>query len=250
MISRLLFVLCFALIVTGCGRSSADQDAEATHNTLTEAERAEGWQLLFDGETTDGWRNFKADTLSSQWQVEEGTLMLVGEGGGDIVTEETFDNFELSIDWRISEGGNSGIFFNVVEDDEYDTVFETGPEYQILDDENAEDNADPTHLTGSNYDLHAPSENVVRPAGEWNQTRIIVDDGHVQHYLNGVKVVEYELWTEEWEDDVANSKFDEMEGYGQAESGHIALQDHGDRVWFRNIKILPLADEKISADDQ
>lgn len=254
MISRFLFVLCIALVATGCGRSSADQesgasDASATHNALTDAERAEGWRLLFDGSTTDGWRNFKASDLNPAWQVEDGTLTLTEQGGGDIVTEETFENFELAIDWKISEGGNSGIFFNVVESDEYDAVFETGPEYQILDDENAADNDDPTHLAGANYDLHAPSDDVVRPAGEWNTTRIVVDDGRVEHYLNDVMIVEYELWTDAWREDVANSKFADMDGYGQARSGHIALQDHGDRVWFRNIKIRPLTDDEGTSAD-
>lgn len=257
MMPRLLIVLCLALIATGCGRSSADQEsdapnaeanADAAHNALTDAERADGWHLLFDGETTNGWRNFNATDVSSEWQVEDGTLTLTEQGGGDLITDEMFENFELAIDWRISEAGNSGIFFNVTEGEDYDAVFETGPEYQLLDDESAADNQDPTHRAGSNYDLHAPSEEAVRPAGEWNTTRIVVDEGRVQHYLNDVMVVEYELWTDAWREDVANSKFADMEGYGQARSGHIALQDHGDRIWFRNIKVRPLVDDSATAD--
>lgn len=254
MIPRLVFALCLALLATGCGRSSADQepgavDTTSTHNMLTDAERADGWQLLFDGETTDGWHTYNADTISSAWQVEDGTLTLAGENGGDIVTDDTFEDFELAIDWKISEGGNSGIFFNVVESDDYGAVYYTGPEYQILDDVSAEDRQDSTHLAGSNYDLHAPSEDATRPAGEWNTTRIRVDDGHVEHYLNGVKIVDYELWTEAWREDVANSKFAEMEGYGQARRGHIALQDHNHRVWFRNIKIRPLPNDRAPTDE-
>lgn len=253
LVSVALVLLTIGLI--GCDRPAdtaseeASDEASATVNTLTESEQADGWQLLFDGETTEGWRNFNASDISSEWQVEDGTLTLTGQGGGDIITEDTFENFELAIDWRISEAGNSGIFFNVVESDEYNAVYETGPEYQLLDDENAADNEDPTHLAGSNYDLHTPSEDVVRPAGEWNTTRIVVNDGLVQHYLNGTMIVEYELWTDAWEEDVANSKFDSMEEYGQARSGHIALQDHGDRVWFRNIKIRPLSGDEPAAAD-
>ncbi len=247
-------VLCLLLVVIGCGRPGADEasdpaDNASALNTLTADEAADGWRLLFDGQTTEGWRNFKSEDVGPQWQVEDGTLTLTEAGGGDIVTEETFENFELVLEWKIAEGGNSGIFFNVVESDAYATVFETGPEYQLLDDERAADNEDPTHRAGANYDLHAPSEDVVRPAGAWNTTRIVVNDGRVQHYLNGTKIVDYELWTDAWREAVANSKFAEMEGYGRARSGHIALQDHGDRVWFRNIKIRPLSDEQAAPDD-
>lgn len=244
MMSRLVVVLGL-LVVVGCGRSGADEAASEPPalNTLTADEEADGWRLLFDGRSTDGWRNFKSDHIGSAWQVEDGALTLTEAGGGDIVTEETFEHFELALEWKIAEGGNSGIFFNVVESEAYNAVFETGPEYQLLDDERAEDNEDPTHRAGANYDLHAPAEDATRPAGQWNTTRIVVRDGRVQHYLNGTEIVDYKLWTDAWREDVAGSKFAAMDGYGQARSGHIALQDHGDRVWFRNIKIRPLSDD-------
>lgn len=246
-------VLCvgaLTLLVACTARSAEEEQPAASvadttaHNTLTEEERAEGWQLLFDGESLSEWRGFRQDDVPSSWQIEDGTLAFVPDAGegGDIITREQFEDFELQLEWKISEGGNSGIIYNVSEDDEYDNTWETGPELQILDDENHPDNEDPTHLAGSNYDLHAPEQDVAKPAGEWNQVRLLIDEGHVEHWLNGEKIVEYELGSEEWNELVAESKFNDMSGYGQYDQGHIALQDHGDEVWFRNIKIRRIDD--------
>ena len=210
--------------------------AQQEHNTLTAAERAEGWQLLFDGETTDGWRGFRRQDMPG-WMVEEGELRRVG-GGGDIVTTEQFDDFELKVDWKIQAGGNSGIMFRVSE--EWDRTWKTGPEMQVLDDERHRDGRRPITSAGSNYALHAAAEGAVRPAEAWNEARILVNGGHVEHWLNGVKVVEYELWSDEWDELVAASKWDTLPGYGRQRRGHIALQDHGDWVAYRNIKIRPL----------
>ena len=210
--------------------------AQQEHNTLTAAERAEGWQLLFDGETTDGWRGFRRQDMPG-WMVEEGELRRVG-GGGDIVTTEQFDDFELKVDWKVQAGGNSGIMFRVSE--EWDRTWKTGPEMQVLDDERHRDGRRPITSAGSNYALHAAAEGAVRPAEAWNEARILVNGGHVEHWLNGVKVVEYELWSDEWDELVAASKWDTLPGYGRQRRGHIALQDHGDWVAYRNIKIRPL----------
>lgn len=224
------------LLFAGWGIVLPEVGAQETHNTLTAAERAEGWQLLFDGETTDGWRGFRRQDMPG-WMVEEGELRRVG-GGGDIVTTEQFDDFELKVDWKIQAGGNSGIMFRVSE--EWDRTWKTGPEMQVLDDERHRDGRRPITSAGSNYALHAAAEGAVRPAEAWNEARILVNGGHVEHWLNGVKVVEYELWSDEWDELVAASKWDTLPGYGRQRRGHIALQDHGDWVAYRNIKIRPL----------
>lgn len=234
---------CAAVLLMGACAEPATPSAstpDVSANILTEEETAAGWRLLFDGTTTAGWRNFKNEGIGQQWAIEDGALTLTGAGGGDIVTTDQFENFELELEWKIAPAGNSGLFFNVVEGDAYDTVFVSGPEMQILDDARHPDGADPTHRAGANYDLHAPSVAAANPVGEWNAVHLVVNQGHVQQYLNGQLVVEYDLWTPEWEALVAGSKFNTMPGYGRAHSGHIALQDHGDRVWFRNIKIREL----------
>jgi hypothetical protein len=209
----------------------------AAQNTLADHERAEGWRLLFDGRTTDGWRGFRRDAMPDGWQVVDGALTRVA-AGGDIITIDQFESFELALDWKVSPGGNSGIFFGVTEDADY--VWQTGPEYQILDDEGHRDGLTPETSAGSNYALHAPAAALARPAGEWNSARLVVRGNHVEHWLNGEKIVSYEIRSEEWKALVAASKFRDMPGYGQARRGHIALQDHGDHVAFRNVRIRVL----------
>jgi hypothetical protein len=219
------------------GNQADTSDAETTDQPATQSE---DWEVLFDGSSLDKWRNFKSDSLNPQWQIEEGTLTLTGEGAGDIVTKEEYEDFELDIDWKISEGGNSGLFFHVVEADSLERVWHSGPEYQFLDNERHPDAQYHNHRAGDNYDMQAVSKETVKPAGEWNTTRLIVNNGHVEHWLNGEKVVEYELGSQAWEDSLAQSKFSAHPLYGRAGKGHIALQDHGDQVWFRNIKIKTL----------
>jgi hypothetical protein len=175
--------------------------------------------------------------LPGGWQLTEGELSRLGSGG-DIVTVDQFEDFEMELEWKVAPGGNSGIFFHVSED--YDYVWETGPEMQVLDNEAHRDGLDPRTSAGANYALHAPIEDVSNPAGEWNHVRLVVEGPHVQHWLNGVLLLEYDLWSPDWEARVAASKFAAMPHYGRARSGHIALQDHGDDVWYRNISIRPL----------
>lgn len=220
---------------------------ERKHNVLTDAEKAAGWELLFDGKTTNGWRNFKKETIGKKWKVQDGMLVFEGKlpneagwqasDGGDIITDRVFENYEFTIEWKISEGGNSGIIYNVIESDEYDYVWQTGPEMQILDNDAHDDAKIHMHRSGDLYDLIPCKVETVNPAGEWNQVRIYVNNGKLEHWQNGYKVVETEMWTEEWKKLIAGSKFAEMPGFGTARKGHIALQDHGDKVWFRNIKI-------------
>jgi len=211
------------------------------HNSLTKAERKEGWILLFDGQSTKGWHNFKkSGPINSQWKVEEGTLTLAEKGGGDIVTDAEYENFEFRLEWKISEKGNSGIFFNVSEDSIYKAVYHTGPEMQILDDEGHPDGKFPTHRAGANYDLSVPAFPLEKKPGEWNYATIRVQNGNVTYTLNNRVTADYTLWSPQWEELVQKSKFKAMPGYGKMKKGHIALQDHGDRVWFRNIKIRKL----------
>jgi len=218
----------------GSARAQAAEDV----NALTAEERAAGWTLLFDGETTEGWRNYGREGIGDGWQVVDGALTRVGRGG-DIITTRQFDDFELALEWRIEEsGGNSGVFYLAVEGPE--RIYHGAPEMQILDDANHPDGRSPLTSAGSNYGLHAPPPDVTRPVGEWNTTRIVVRGDHVEHWLNGRKVVEYELGGEDWKRRVAESKFADWPEYGQARRGHIGLQDHGSRVAFRNIKIRPL----------
>lgn len=214
-------------------------------NALSEKEKQEGWRLLFDGKTTSGWRNFKSDKIGSAWKVKDGALTLdISKkqdgrvvGGGDIVTNEEFENYELSLEWKLEKCGNSGVMFNVVEADKYETVWQTGPEMQVLDNICHPDGRIEKHRAGDLYDLIETRFVAVNPAGEWNQARIISNKGKYEFWLNGYKLVEFEMHTDEWNKMVANSKFKDMPDFGKATKGRISLQDHGDQVWFRNIKI-------------
>jgi hypothetical protein len=204
-------------------------------NTLTADEKAAGWKLLFDGKSLDGWRGYKQPAAPDAWKVVDGVLTLTGKGG-DIVTKEQFQDFELKLEWKLGKaGGNSGVFFHGVET--ADPIYYTAPEIQIIDNAGHKDAVNAKRTAGSNYDMDAPVRDVTKPIGEWNQLHVIVKGPHVEHWMNGVKLLEYELWSADWEAKVKASKFAKMPGYGRAKTGHIALQDHGDPVAFRNIKI-------------
>jgi len=215
----------------------------AQNNSLTSEEKKEGWKLLFDGKSTKGWRNFKSKKIGAAWKVQDGALLLdntMKGQGGDIITQQEFENFELSLEWKIDSCGNSGIMFNVVEDEKYPTVWVTGPELQVLDNECHPDAKIEKHRAGDLYDLIKSNRETVKPAGEWNHARIVSKNGSYEFWLNGNKAVEFTMHTPEWNSLVANSKFKDMPDFGKARKGHISLQDHGDRVWFRNIKIREL----------
>ena len=206
-------------------------------NTLTTAERAAGWQLLFDGKSTSEWRGFRQETTPAGWQVAEG-LLTRAASGGDIITIEQFTDFELKLEWKVAEGGNSGIMFRVTEDQR--RTWHSGPELPVLDDARHPDGRVPETSAGSNYGLHAPKPGAVRPAGSWNEVRLLVQGTHVEHWLNGVRVLEFELGTPELEALLAASKYRTIQGFAERRKGHIVLQDHGDDVWFRNIKLREL----------
>ena len=206
-------------------------------NMLTDAEREAGWELLFDGRTTDGWRGYMMDSMPDGWEVIDGELTRTGPGR-DIITTEQFENFDLTLEWKVSWGGNSGIFYRAAEGPEQ--IYMGAPEMQALDDENHVDGKSALTSAGANYALHPAPRGLARFAGEWNFVRIIVNGDHVEHWMNGVRIVAYELGSPDWEARVAASKFNDWPEYGRASTGHIGLQDHGDRASFRNIKIRRL----------
>jgi len=219
-------------------------------NTLTSQEKKDGWVLMFNGKDFSGWRQCNGATMPPNWIIEDNAMkVFTGEGkepgqgaGGDILFgEKKYRNFELSIDWKASKMANSGIFYNVRELPGK-PIYYASPEIQVLDNVDATDNKIPSHLAGSLYDMIAADPATVNPAGEWNTIVVKVDNGKVTHTQNGVKVVEYTLWTPEWDTLVENSKFKTFPGFteGISEEGFIGLQDHGYTVWFRNIKIREL----------
>ncbi len=252
----LIFVIVFSasvlLVLNDCIHRKQEEKAEkeitrgkneaivvASLNILTAQEKAEGWVLLFNGKNTEGWRGFKMDSVPGNWTVENQCLVCLGEGSdktGDIITTGKFENFDLKIEWKISPAGNSGILYHVVEDG-YPTTYASGPEYQLIDDLGYPGKLKDWQTTGANYAMDPPVNAKIKPALEWNTAEIIVNGPHVIHYLNGSKVVEYDLWTDEWKKKIQECKWKDYPGYGLAKTGYIGLQDHDSRIWFRNIKI-------------
>ena len=221
-----------AVLGAGC-TTQREADAPASDQPETTAE----WTDLTDPRhwRADGGEAFP----EAGWEMEDGALALTMQGGGgDLVTRESYDDFELALEWKIAPCGNSGIFYRGGEAGA--AIWETAPEMQVLDDACHPDAEFPSHTAGAVYDLYVPTADVVRPAGEWNEVRIVADGPHVEHWLNGVKVAEYEQGSEEWNARVAASKFDAMPGFGTHRSGPIGLQDHGDLVWYRAIRIRRL----------
>ena len=206
-------------------------------SAVTPAEQTAGWRSLFDGRTTTGWRGYMKPDMPSGWQVVDGALTRAGPGG-DIITTDEFANFELALEWKVAPVGNSGIMYRVIEGPQ--NTYQSGPEMQVLDDARHADGKSRLTAAGALYGIYPAPAGVVKPAGEWNAVRIVANGAHVEHWLNGVKVVDYELWSPDWERRVAESKFHEWPEYGRAKRGHIALQDHGDWVAYRNIKIKVL----------
>lgn len=233
-----LFIVC-ALLVSAI---TAQQP-----NTLTQKEQREGWKLLFDGKTTQGWHTYLRDTVGSKWQVKNGALVFdtsqPRNGGGDIVTNEAFENFELHLEWKISKGGNSGIIFDIQEDPKYAATYLTGPEMQVLDNINAADNKKQNHLAGCLYDLAGDSSvSKPHPVGQWNQVKIMQNKGHLVFWLNDIKTFDGQIGSEAWNTLVANSKFNgkAFQDFAKVPKGKIALQQHPGSSEWRNIKIRRL----------
>lgn len=253
-IFKIYLLFCFAFFIA-CQNSTDQQQSNGeeknaevaptqTPNTLSEEEETYGWELLFNGKSTENWKGYNKSTFPEKgWKVENGMLIVEKSGteedgfGGDIVTVDKYENFELTLDFMLSDTANSGIFYMVTEVEGSD-IWHNAPEYQILDDATyATMGSTNFHFTAANYDLHPAEKDFKKPMGEWNTARIIKNNDHVEHWLNGNKVVEYDLWSPEWEAKVKASKFKDYPEYGRTKNGQIGLQDHGHEVKFRNIKI-------------
>ena len=196
------------------------------------------WRTLFDGSNTNAWRGYKMKTMPPAWTIEKGTLTK-SKTTEDIITVDEFSDFEFEMDWMLEKGGNSGLFYRGSE--EFERVYWSAPEYQLLDDANAADGKNRLTSAGSAYGLYAPPAGIVKPAGQWNHTRIVVKGAHVEHWMNGKKLLEYELWSPDWETKYAASKFRVWTKYGRAKSGHIAIQgDHNGALSLRNMRIRVL----------
>jgi hypothetical protein len=245
---RLLWVS-LPLLVLDPGRAASQQGKEErpAPNTLSREEKQEGWMLLFDGTTMNGWRGAYLDSLPAKgWEVKEGILIVQASGGGeaayggDIVTLEQYSSFELVVDFKMTEGANSGIKYFVTEQQPKTPGSAKGLEYQLLDDARHPDaklGINGNRTLASLYDLIPATNKPVHPVGQWNHARIVVRGNHVEHWLNGIRVLAYERGGKEFLAHKAESKFKDLDGFGEAPKGHILLQDHGDRVFFRNIKI-------------
>ena len=203
-------------------------------NKLTPEEEQAGWKLLFNGQSTHGWRNYNKQDVSPGWKVVDGALTRADKGAGDIITTDQYDSFELSLEFNISPGGNSGVMYHVTEEGK--TPWQTGPEIQIQDNQAGHD----PQKAGWLYQLYKADTDATKPAGQWNELRIVITPDKSAHYMNGVKYFEYDKGSKEWDERVAASKFSKFPQFGKATSGHIALQDHGNLVAYRNIKIRKL----------
>ncbi len=240
-----LLVFVMAAVILSCNSAKESM----IENQLTREEKNIGWKLLFDGKTTKGWHKYGGKPVGTAWKVKDGYLYLdttVKENwqikdGGDIVSEEEYDNFHLKLEWNIAKNGNSGIILYIHEDKaKYNWPWETGPEMQILDNNGHPDSKIIKHRAGDLYDLITSSPETVKPPGEWNLVEIKSLNGQLEFFLNGVKVVSTTMWDEGWKKMIAGSKFKNMPGFGTFKKGRIGLQDHGDEILFRNIKIKTL----------
>ena len=249
---KIFFSLALLVVIAACQKPAPKNEENVTlteHNTLSEAEKTEGWELLFDGKTLDGWKRYGADSIGPLWSVKDGIIQCSGEGlgegtkdvGGSLMTLKQFGNFELLVDWKIAPSGNSGILYHVNEKPEFSTDYATGPEFQLIDDVGYKDPLQEAQKSGSNYDMYAaPATKKLNPVGEWNTARIVYKDGHVEHYLNGEKTVEFDEGSADFQERYKKSKWVDFPGWNTFKTGSISLQDHGANVYFRNIKIKQL----------
>lgn len=243
---KALLLLSFAgCVFFACSSSKVNSVSEKL-NTLAQKEKKDGWVLLFDGKTTNGWHTYNKNSVTANWKVVDGALVMDPalkdkENRGDLVTDNAYENYEFSTEWKISEGGNSGIIFDVKEDPKFRNTYTTGAEMQVLDNIKADDNKKENHLAGLLYDLSGTAAlSKPKPVGEWNHVRIIQNKGHLTFYFNGVKTVDVQEGSDEWKNMVANSKFKTWQNFMTSPEGKIAFQDHGHEVAFRNVKIRQL----------
>lgn len=241
-----IYVLVAAVVLVSCKQKKENIPIKEDVVEAMDKNVNEEWITLFDGTSFDNWRGYLSEGMYPEWSIDDGAMLYTpsGEGGKNIITKEKFTNFILSLEWKIAEGGNSGIFWSVFEDEAFKEAYHTGPEIQVLDNERHPDaKANPKyHQAGALYDMVQPEHDVCKPAGEWNECILKIDhnsnSGSVT--LNGTVIVEFDVHGEKWDALVSNSKFKDWKGFGKHKTGHIGLQDHGDKVWFRNIKIKEL----------
>ena len=253
---KLLATLILAIAVISCNQPGQNQSTESGEtasdevamNSLSDVEKEEGWVLLFDGQTTEGWKNFNQDTLTG-WLVEDGSLMgqgLGGDIGGDIVSVKEYDNFILKWDWKLGPHGNSGVMYHVIEDEKYAAGYETGPEYQLIEDGDFRDEhgkpypLEEWQTTAADYAMYVANDKKKVNLREWNSSKIYFTPEKAEYWLNGVKVVEFVPCGEDWDERRNSGKWDAYPDYGLFKSGKICLQDHGSKIWFRNIIIKEL----------
>jgi hypothetical protein len=235
----------FSVALLSCHTSSKTTGSNSL-NTLSSAEQKEGWKLLLDGKTRNGWHAYNNKSDASAWTVKDGMLYLDpaakknGAGGGDLTTNDEYENFDLKLEWRIDSAGNSGVIFLVQEDPKYSASYLTGPEMQVIDNNGHHDARIKKHRAADLYDLIASAPENVHPLGQWNQIEIIANKGQLELYQNGAKVVATTMWDDNWKNLIAGSKFKNWAGFGMFHKGKICLQDHGDGVAYRNIKIRQL----------
>jgi len=221
----------------------AELNPASPPNTLTEKEGKAGWRLLFDGKTTTGWHGYNMAGIPEMWTIEDGCLTMNSVGGQedqDIITDSVYRNFAFTLEYKMTPSCNSGIIFQVKEDPKYKFPYETGPEFQLIDDKGWPDKLEKWQLTGANYAMYPPKASPNKPIGEWNRLLLVVDGNHVTQMINGVEVVSYEKSSEEWVKLRHSGKWENYPDYGKFDEGHISLQNHGTKLWFRSIMIKPL----------
>ena len=221
----------------------AEMDKDAAPNTLADKEKENGWQLLFDGQNFTGWHGYNMSGIPDVWTIQDSSLTMTTEGRAesqDIITDKTYKNFIFTAEFKLTKAANSGIIFQVKEDTIYKFPYETGPEYQVVDHENWPDKLEDVQTCGANYAMYPPKVKASKPLGEWNQAVIIVNGNHVIQMLNGQVVVEYEKYSDDWKKLRASGKWADFPDYGKYDEGHISLQNHGTKVWYRDIKIKEL----------
>lgn len=244
-------VLFAAILFAACNTTTSTNNTEDSATTTDSTDLTAnsnimdtGWIALFDGTSLNGWHTFGSASVSPKWSVDSDAIHFnpaTKGDDGDLVSNDSFANFDLKLDWKIADGGNSGILFYVQDDKpKFEDTYKTGPEMQVLDDAKNEDNKTPTHRAGSLYDMIQATPGAVKPAGEWNNAEIVSNNGKLDFYLNGVHVVNTTIFDDNWKKMIANSKFKQWPAFGTFSNGHIALQDHGFNVWYKNVMIKKL----------
>ena len=239
------------MVIISCGKSAnkdpealyAELDKNPTINTLSNKEKKKGWQLLFDGKTTNGWHGYNMKVFPDCWAIEDESFTMNSKGGGedqDIITDKKYRSFAFSVDYKLTKAANSGIIFQIAEDPKYKYPYETGPEYQVIDHQGWPDPLEDWQINGANYAMYPPMAKPYKPVGEWNHLFLVVDGNNVTQILNDVVVVKYEKNSEEWKKLRNSGKWSSFPDWGKFDEGYISLQNHGTKVWYRNIKIKEL----------